>query len=153
MDWGCKRLIVTFQSWGQILSSSSVFSVLYHGLLCKSTKKCPASQFLSPGDNARAQILSISHFFSLFLAVCLLCWWGASISTPWVSWATKPSFFFLFPGLYCYSAASVCVPALLGAEYFVCAYAATLLSLDWPLLVADAHNCRSRVIPHNYFET
>lgn len=76
MDQGCRRLIVKFQSWGQMLSSSSVFSVLYHGLFCKSAKN-NQHRMASP----------------CYLAVCLVCWWDASIPAPWVSWTTNPSFF------------------------------------------------------------
>lgn len=149
MGRGCRRLIVMFQSLGQILSSSSVFSVLCH-LLCKSTKNTQHHTFWAQVITHALRHWAYLMAFPCYLAVCLLCWWDASIPAPRVSWTRNASFFYfqvsVVPGWL------LCVDQQRwqqSASYLACAYAATRLSLGWPLLVANAHNCRSSVILHN----
>ena len=107
MHQSCKRLIVMFQSWGQMLSTSSVFSVLYRELLCKSIKNTQHHSFWAQVIMRAFRYWAYLMACPSYLAVCLPCWWDASIPTSWVSWTANPSFF-------------ICRAVLLQCGFCVC---------------------------------
>lgn len=111
MDQGCKRLIVNFKAKVKycLVPVSSQCSII--GCFANPQKN---NRFLSLGDNACTQILSISSGLSL-LSSCLPALLMICIH-PNREFLGLQSLHFLFLGLYCCSVASVA--GLLGAECF-----------------------------------